>query len=74
MGKLRAYDGEQVRVTFEASRCIHAAQCVSRLPTVFDTALLERPCGIAPADRELDEALQRKQPEEAKVQVYMAYH
>ena len=38
MGKLRAYDGEQVRVTFEASRCIHAAQCVSRLPTVFDTA------------------------------------
>ena len=38
MSKFRAYDGEQVRVTFEASRCIHAAQCVSRLPTVFDTA------------------------------------
>ena len=38
MSKVRGYDGDEVRVTFEASRCVHAAQCVSRLPAVFDTA------------------------------------
>ena len=38
MSKVRGYDGEEVRVTFEASRCIHAARCVRRLPAVFDTA------------------------------------
>jgi CDGSH-type Zn-finger protein/uncharacterized Fe-S cluster protein YjdI len=38
MSKVRGYDGDEIRVTFEASRCIHAAQCVSRLPTVFDTS------------------------------------
>jgi CDGSH-type Zn-finger protein/uncharacterized Fe-S cluster protein YjdI len=38
MSKIRGYDGDGIRVSFEASRCIHAAQCVSRLPAVFDTA------------------------------------
>ena len=38
MGKVRGYEGDKIRVTFEASRCIHAAQCVRRLPSVFDTA------------------------------------
>lgn len=38
MGKIRGYEGDEIRVTFEASRCIHAARCVSQLPAVFDTA------------------------------------
>ena len=38
MVRIRGYDGDEVRVTFEASRCIHAARCVSQLPAVFDTA------------------------------------
>ncbi len=36
MSKVRGYDGDGIRVTFEASRCIHSAQCVRRLPSVFD--------------------------------------
>ncbi|MEV5872567.1 (4Fe-4S)-binding protein [Streptomyces tendae] len=34
----RAYQAESITVTFEARRCLHAAECVHGLPEVFDTA------------------------------------
>jgi CDGSH-type Zn-finger protein/uncharacterized Fe-S cluster protein YjdI len=34
--RIRNYTGETIDVTFDAARCIHAAQCLKRLPTVFD--------------------------------------
>ncbi|MGW6705416.1 (4Fe-4S)-binding protein [Streptomyces sp. NPDC054956] len=34
----KAYPGEQVTVTYEIRRCLHAAECVRGLPTVFDLA------------------------------------
>ncbi|WP_405876840.1 (4Fe-4S)-binding protein [Streptomyces sp. NBC_01136] len=34
----KAYDGQSITVTFEARRCLHAAECVRGLPEVFDTA------------------------------------
>ncbi|MFE7810825.1 (4Fe-4S)-binding protein [Streptomyces sp. NPDC057433] len=34
----RAYRTESITVTFEARRCLHAAECVHGLPEVFDTA------------------------------------
>ncbi|MEW1550920.1 (4Fe-4S)-binding protein [Streptomyces tsukubensis] len=37
----KSYKGRAVTVTFEAGRCLHAAECVRGLPEVFDTA--ERP-------------------------------
>lgn len=37
MGKLHEYDSDAVRITYEPSRCIHAAECVRGLPAVFDT-------------------------------------
>ncbi|WP_327426125.1 (4Fe-4S)-binding protein [Streptomyces sp. NBC_01236] len=37
----KAYEGQSITVTFEAGRCLHAAECVRGLPEVFDTA--ERP-------------------------------
>jgi uncharacterized Fe-S cluster protein YjdI len=33
----RAYRTESITVTFEARRCLHAAECVHGLPQVFDT-------------------------------------
>lgn len=36
MGKIRHYDGDGIRVTYDAKRCIHAAECVHGLPEVFD--------------------------------------
>ncbi len=36
MGKIRQYDGDGIRVTYDADRCIHAAECVHGLPEVFD--------------------------------------
>ena len=33
---IRTYTGEEIDVTYEAGRCIHAAECLRRLPTVFD--------------------------------------
>lgn len=33
----RAYRGADLTVFFDARRCIHAAECVRRLPSVFDT-------------------------------------
>ncbi|MFE4535257.1 (4Fe-4S)-binding protein [Streptomyces scopuliridis] len=34
----KAYQGQSITVTFEARRCLHAAECVNGLPEVFDTA------------------------------------
>ncbi|MEV4976229.1 (4Fe-4S)-binding protein [Streptomyces scopuliridis] len=34
----KAYKGQSITVTFEARRCLHAAECVNGLPEVFDTA------------------------------------
>ena len=36
-GSLRRYTGEAIDVTYDADRCIHAAECVRGLPAVFDT-------------------------------------
>ena len=37
-GKIRHYVDERIDVSYDATRCIHAAECVHGLPTVFDTA------------------------------------
>ncbi|MET8130351.1 (4Fe-4S)-binding protein [Streptomyces sp. NPDC005231] len=34
----KAYGGQSITVTFEARRCLHAAECAHGLPEVFDTA------------------------------------
>jgi CDGSH-type Zn-finger protein/uncharacterized Fe-S cluster protein YjdI len=34
--KVRNYRGQELTVTYEMKRCIHAAECVARLPSVFD--------------------------------------
>lgn len=50
--QIRKYTGEQIDVTYDAQRCIHAAECLRRLPTVFDTS--KRPwvqTDQAPADQ-----------------------
>jgi len=36
MAGTREYEGEGIRVTYDAARCIHAAECVHGLPSVFD--------------------------------------
>ena len=36
--KAKAYEGAEVVVTFDASVCRHAAECVKGLPQVFDTS------------------------------------
>ncbi|MEW2429745.1 (4Fe-4S)-binding protein [Micromonospora sp. NPDC047644] len=33
----KTYEGKKITVTFEAGRCLHAAECVGGLPEVFDT-------------------------------------
>ena len=39
MGRLlQVYEHEQLTVTFDTRRCIHAAECVRHLPAVFDPA------------------------------------
>lgn len=35
--KVRTYRGQEADVTYDMKRCIHAAECVARLPSVFDT-------------------------------------
>jgi CDGSH-type Zn-finger protein/uncharacterized Fe-S cluster protein YjdI len=37
-GTVRHYVDERIDVSYDATRCIHAAECVHRLPAVFDTA------------------------------------
>jgi len=34
--KLHRYEGTAIAVTYDAARCIHSAECVRTLPTVFD--------------------------------------
>ncbi|MFD8565612.1 (4Fe-4S)-binding protein [Streptomyces sp. NPDC059639] len=34
----KTYSGDDIEVTFEPGRCLHAAECVGGLPEVFDTA------------------------------------
>ncbi|MEU7973681.1 (4Fe-4S)-binding protein [Micromonospora sp. NPDC049089] len=34
----KTYEGQKITVTFEARRCLHAAECVRGLPEVFDTS------------------------------------
>ncbi|MET8330202.1 (4Fe-4S)-binding protein [Streptomyces sp. NPDC005181] len=55
----KAYEGQSITVTFEARRCLHAAECVRGLQEVFDTAKRPwiQPDGAA-ADR-LAEVVQR---------------
>lgn len=36
--KLHVYEGAEVTVTFDATRCIHNAHCVRTLPAVFNPA------------------------------------
>jgi CDGSH-type Zn-finger protein/uncharacterized Fe-S cluster protein YjdI len=51
MAKTRRYEGNGIRVTYDAGRCIHAAECVHGLPAVFDPD--RRPwidAGAAPAE------------------------
>ena len=36
MGRVHRYEGTGIEVTYDASRCIHAARCVAGLPAVFD--------------------------------------
>ena len=51
MSKTRQYEGDGIRVTYDANRCIHAAECVRGLPSVFDPR--RRPwieAGGTPAD------------------------
>lgn len=35
---LQVYEHESLRVTFDARRCIHAAECIRALPQVFDAS------------------------------------
>jgi CDGSH-type Zn-finger protein/uncharacterized Fe-S cluster protein YjdI len=35
--KVHKYDSERISVTWDAGRCIHAAECLRWLPAVFDT-------------------------------------
>ncbi|MEJ2482483.1 MAG: CDGSH iron-sulfur domain-containing protein [Gemmatimonadota bacterium] len=37
MSKVHEYEGSAIRITYDARRCIHAAECVRGLPEVFDT-------------------------------------
>ncbi len=36
MGRIHQYEGESIEVSYDARRCIHAAECVRGLPGVFD--------------------------------------
>lgn len=35
---VKTYTGQKIDVSFDTKRCIHAAECVRRLPAVFDTS------------------------------------
>jgi len=34
--KIHEYEGEEITLTYDSNRCIHAAECVNSLPSVFD--------------------------------------
>lgn len=48
----KSYRAQAITVTFEAGRCLHAAECVRGLPEVFDTGRRPwiRPDGAAAED------------------------
>lgn len=49
--RIRTYTGKSIDVTYDAGRCIHAEECIRRLPTAFDKS--RRPWVLpdhAPAD------------------------
>ena len=48
----RSYEAPGIRVTYDAARCIHAAECVRGLPDVFDP---DRRPWIAPAAASADD-------------------
>ncbi|MFC9862095.1 MULTISPECIES: (4Fe-4S)-binding protein [unclassified Streptomyces] len=48
----RSYDGEGITVSYDAHRCLHAAECVHGLPTVFEVG---RKPWIMPANASADE-------------------
>ena len=50
--KVRAYEGKDITVTYSLRRCIHAAECVHGLGTVFDP---QRRPWIAPDQASADE-------------------
>jgi len=58
---VKRYEGEHIEVTYDAARCLHAAECVRGMPAVFDTA--KRPW-IAPdaADAEALASVIRRCP------------
>jgi uncharacterized Fe-S cluster protein YjdI len=58
---VKRYDGQNIEVTYDTARCLHAAECVRGMPAVFDTA--KRPW-IAPdaADAEALAAVIRRCP------------
>src|SRR5262245_66515923 len=35
--KVRHYADEEIDISYDARRCIHVAECLRRLPAVFDT-------------------------------------
>ena len=35
---MKRYEGEQIEVTYDPQRCLHAAECVRGMPSVFDTS------------------------------------
>jgi CDGSH-type Zn-finger protein/uncharacterized Fe-S cluster protein YjdI len=47
----RAYTGEEIDVTYDIKRCIHAEECIKRMPAVFD--LKKRPW-IQPNNGDVD--------------------
>jgi uncharacterized Fe-S cluster protein YjdI len=49
---VKSYEGERIEVTYDAARCLHAAECLRGLPAVFDTA--KRPW-IAPDGGDAEE-------------------
>jgi uncharacterized Fe-S cluster protein YjdI len=48
--RLQLYRTDEIEVTFDPNRCIHAAACVSQLPEVFDSRARPwvRPAAAAP--------------------------
>lgn len=48
---VKRYEGQQIEVSYDTARCLHAAECVRGMPAVFDTA--KRPW-IAPDGGEPD--------------------
>jgi uncharacterized Fe-S cluster protein YjdI len=35
---VKCYEGQEIEVTYDATTCLHAAECVRGMPAVFDTA------------------------------------